>query len=293
MFLTPLSIVSSVTQDEGRSAKRRKRNEGISPVREEATPHKAIKAHKVRGAQLPQEYELAHFVQDLKYPHRTWNSSVPACEWIGVTCDEELRVTDIEWWFMGLKGPLQWDHLCHTVRDFSARGSKIQGSVPLDVLPSEMTKFLIINNGFSGELDFLHLPHAIKGLYLNDNKFQGCVDLTHLPATLRVLKVYLNQLSGEVDLTRLPQRMEELILTANRFTGSLNLQHLPPSLKILECNQNLFVGLVMFDRLPINLLKLDLSENAGLCGELDRAVLPAKSADVSVRDTEITLKSLT
>ena len=53
---------------------------------------------KVRGAHLPQEYALARLIQDIEPPHASWSRSTPACEWKGVSCDKQKRITKLHWY---------------------------------------------------------------------------------------------------------------------------------------------------------------------------------------------------
>ena len=105
---------------------------------------------KVRGTNIPQEYELAQFVQNLLNPDPTWYSSVPLCEWHGVTCDEDSQVRQIDWSSMRLTGSLQWRHLCHILRRLLLWQNKLTGSVPLDVLPRGIMEMDLSINEFAG-----------------------------------------------------------------------------------------------------------------------------------------------
>ena len=87
------------------------------------------KAHRVRGANLPQEYELARFVQNISNLDPSWNTSTHACDWKGVNCDAELHVSKIMWMFMGLSGSLEWNYLCRTLREFAGWDNKFTGSI--------------------------------------------------------------------------------------------------------------------------------------------------------------------
>ena len=242
---------------------------------------------KVRGANLPQEYELTRFVQNIENPHPSWNASTPACDWEHVTCDEELHVIWINWNGMNMKGSLQWNYLCHTVLEFRAWLNQLRGNVLLGALPSQIVRFDLSTNGFSGELDWSHLPGEMIDLFFSDNKFKGCVDFKHLPLSLKVLQVQYNQFSGDLDLTRLPRLMTHVNLSQNCFTGPLDLQHLPSSLQILNCHRNQFSGLVMFNRLPISLSTLNLEANAELCGTAEKLTLPIALKNLGVGGTKI------
>ena len=242
---------------------------------------------KVRGAKLPQEYELAQFIQDTMNPVASWDTSIPACNWNHVFCNAELQVTKISWGYLSLSGSLKWQYLCHTVREVTLWRNRLTGTVPLDVLPLQMIYLDIENNKFSGELDLSHSPCGMEALLLTENKFRGYLDLTHLPSTMTRLQIAHNQLCGEVGFTHLPDEMEHLNLSQNLFTGPLDLQRLPPAIRFFRCHNNRFSGLVKFDRLPEHLVELDLVNNAKLYGDVDKALLPKNLKHVLVSGTNI------
>ena len=126
---------------------------------------------RVRGANLPQEYELSRFIQNIANPHPSWNTSTPACDWSNVYCDVELHVKKIYWRRMKLAGLLQWNYLCRTTREFTTVQNDLSGGVPLDTLPSPMTEFVVNANAFSGELDLSHLPNDMDTLTSERQQF--------------------------------------------------------------------------------------------------------------------------
>ena len=120
---------------------------------------------KVRGANLPQEYELVRFVENISNWDPSWTSSTPACDWTGVSCYNS-QVRYIRWSYRKLGGSLQWKYLCDTTREFRAWRNELTGSVPLDVLPSEMKAIDISSNGLSGKMNLSHLPDAMVTQFL-------------------------------------------------------------------------------------------------------------------------------
>ena len=70
-------------------------NKGDIIASDEATGE-VRRTAKVRGAKLPQEYELVGFVENIENPHLSWNTSIPACQWNGIECNHEGRVTRID-----------------------------------------------------------------------------------------------------------------------------------------------------------------------------------------------------
>ena len=143
---------------------------------------------KVRGANLPQEYELARFIENITNPHATWTSSTPACEWQNVFCQDDTYVVVLEWDCLRLSGSVQWMWLPKTVLSCDFSGNNLSGTIPFEVLPQGLASLNVGSNKFFGVLDLSHIVSELDKLYLGDNKFQGCVDLTHLPETLHELR---------------------------------------------------------------------------------------------------------
>ena len=246
-----------------------------------------IRPGKIRGANLPQEYELTRLTCEIANPPSSWNTSTKASDWMGVSCDENSRVTRINWSYMDLIGTLQWDYLCSTLQEFQVWQNGFSGNVPLNKLPAEMTKLEISCNAFSGELDFSHLPEKMDTIILTQNNFEGCVDLTRLPEALTFFNINENNFSRSVCLSNLPSNLRLLGLARNHFTGPLDLQHLPPSLQVFEGHGNLFSGIVLLDCLPEGLRKLTLEENTKLVGEIDKDVIPTSLRHIRVDGTQI------
>ena len=242
---------------------------------------------KVRGANLPQEYELERVVRNIENPHRSWNASTSACEWNGVTCDQDMHVEDIHWSFKDLslfefhECSFGFEFLPQTIRSLDIGRNELSGPVQLDLLPSNLNILKIGHNKFDGGLDLTRLPCTLEHANFNKNRFEGNVDLTLLPPSLREFSS--NTLSGDIVLDVLPQIMTVLVLHDNKFTGNLDLQHLPVSLEVLSCKNNCFSGLVQFDNLPPRLETLALHGNSELHGIVDYS----SSSLVSIRGTKI------
>ena len=54
------------------------------------------KAARVRGVLLPQEYDLERLVSNIVNPLPSWNASVPAHKWEGITCSDEGEILRFE-----------------------------------------------------------------------------------------------------------------------------------------------------------------------------------------------------
>ena len=260
-------------------------------------PISIIRASKV-NTNLPQEYELARFIEDMKNPDPSWNTSTPACEWNYVHCDDSQRVTKLDWkWVrkthrsaLVAAGILRWEWLPRTLLSCDVYHNLFTGPVSLDVLPPLLISLKLSWNKFTGSLDFVHLPPMLEELRLNKNEFEWRVDLTQLPQNLRHLDFSENNLSGHLQLSCLPDKMRSLNLSSNQFSGSLSLQHLPASLRGLTCSSNSFSGSVKFDSLPAGMKLLCLGMNIDLYGEIDGSLLPKKLKTLNFHSTKIVYK---
>ena len=242
---------------------------------------------RVRGAELPQEYELMRFVAHVKQLDATWNSSTPACEWKDMTCEDGVHVTHIRWSYSNLSGSFNWDSLPRTLISFSVWTNKLEGSVHLDGLPPSLTHLHLPNNAFTGSLDLQSLPSMLIELFLGENEFVGSVDLDRLPMTLVKLSLWQNMLSGRIEFLRLPQALQFLNLSENNFSGPLDLDHLPPNMLKLLLQNNNFSGLVRFDRLPPRLQQLWLNNNSELHGDVNDSKLPTTIKQFRISGTDI------
>ena len=72
--------------------------------------------HRIRGAVIPQEYDLARLVENMEGLHPTWRTNVTACAWKGVSCNLAGDVTEIHWGsameiYGGIRGSFGWRYL--------------------------------------------------------------------------------------------------------------------------------------------------------------------------------------
>ena len=160
---------------------------------------------KVRGASLPQEYELHNFVEKLKHCLPQWNTTYPACEWPLVKCNPHGKLDTLNWSWVELEGPPSWVHVPHTLRFIDLSLNKLTGTLPLDLMPPEIITLDLHQNQFTGELQLDKLPLSMKELKLDKNAFDGWVSFSKLPIGLQVLSLTGNRnLSGNVVIDELP-----------------------------------------------------------------------------------------
>ena len=92
----------------------------------------------------------------------TWTAlQSDCCTASGITCDGSQRVTEIQWYFLGLNGV-------------------INGTA----IPSSVTHLVLRNNGITGPIPSA-LPSGLREMYLHGNQMSG--DLPSFPSTLQYL----------------------------------------------------------------------------------------------------------
>ena len=156
---------------------------------------------KTRNVPLPQEYDLARFVQDIEELPSSWSTETPACEWEGVTCFK--KVVAHVYARHSLEGFLQWDYFPRTVKWVNLSDNTLEGEIDFCTLPPPLYFFDLRYNCFSGRVDLTSLPQEMQELHLSDNEFSGPIDLSRLPISLVTLSLDQNEFSGEVDLSNI------------------------------------------------------------------------------------------
>ena len=308
--MNPLPITCPVQLSDTPSPPR-KRRKTVEKVTSDETSGAAL--GKVRGAQLPQEYELSRFVENITIPfHRhepprrrggkpsSWNTDTPACEWEGIACEHGERVTLMDWSPYGrmagqgmlgipMTGSPAWDYLPRTLENCYLYENRLSGEVKLDSLPSSLRIFQLGGNAFTGGVDLCNLPQNMQELWVQENDLSGEVDLSQFPANFVSLDLSDNEFTGNINLSSLPS-VTWLILSNNQFFGTLDLRHLPASLEVLECENNLFSGKVFFDKLPPQMTRLFFVDNNELEGEINRSILPKLLDDLITQGTKVIFK---
>ena len=171
----------------------------------------SFRPSKVRGANLPQEYELARLLGDNENLPTTWSTSTPACEWKGTHCNTDGYVTGLNWDSFSLTGTLRWDWLPRSVVLCNVMRNKLTGHIHTEKLPPQLRYLLLSVNRFTNQGDLTCLPLSLEDFVLDENHCHGNVDLTHLSPRLSKLSLRSNFFSGEVNLTGLPASLTYLV----------------------------------------------------------------------------------
>ncbi|OEL36513.1 putative inactive receptor kinase [Dichanthelium oligosanthes] len=160
-----------------------------------------------------------------------WNTSTPACDWVGVTCDNaNSTVVKVRLPGVGIVGAIPPGTLGRltNLQVLSLRSNRVFGTIPDDVLRLPNLKALFLQqNELSGPI-----PTGIAGLerlVLSHNNLTGPIPfaLNNLTA-LRVLKLDGNDLSGSIPSISIPT-LTVFNVSDNSLNGSIpkSLSHFP------------------------------------------------------------------
>lgn len=184
-----------------------------------------------------------------------WNSSIPVCSWVGITCFSD-RVVELRLPGVGIRGSIPPNTLSKldALRVLSLRSNRLNGSLLSDIssLPSLHYLFLQHNN-LSGEIPSLLSPSLVV-LDLSFNSFTGNIPTTIQNLTrLTGLSLQNNALSGSIPDLDLP-RLAHLNVSYNQLNGSI-----PPPLE--KFPDSSFLGNSLLCGLPLSPCSSPVSPN--------------------------------
>jgi hypothetical protein len=158
----------------------------------------------------------------------SWNSKWDTttnniCEWVGIACDSNQRVSR-----------------------FILPNNNLTGTLPSFSLPALESLYLHANK-ITGNLPNFNLPN-LKILYLDDNKFTGTIPNYDLPELEKLYMVY-NQLSGSIPDFNLP-KLRELVLVHNKLTGPIPSFTQLSKIRTISLSYNQLTGVLPVLTLP-------------------------------------------
>uniref|UniRef100_A0ACD5VX34 Uncharacterized protein n=1 Tax=Avena sativa TaxID=4498 RepID=A0ACD5VX34_AVESA len=163
-----------------------------------------------------------------------WNTSTPACGWVGVTCDAAgstvvaLRLPGIG--LLGAIPPATIGRLPN-LQVLSLRSNRITGSIPDDLIQlSSLRSIFLQNNDLSGAIPAgVSKLGALERLVLAHNNLSGSIPfaLNNL-TSLRSLRLEGNRLSGKIPSISIPT-LNAFNVSDNSLNGSIpqSLAHFP------------------------------------------------------------------
>ena len=159
------------------------------------------------------------------------------CTASGVTCDGNLRVTEIDWYGFSLTGSINGSAIPSTVTSIEFGANRIAGTIPTN-LPVGLTSLsLYWNVHLTGPLPSL-LPPSIQMLDVSWNAINGTLP-TVIPNSLSYLFVHENLLYGAIP--QFSNNLRYLWMNANYFYGDIS--HLPQTLT------NVYLGFTAGDNM--------------------------------------------
>ena len=179
--------------------------------------HTAARLGRVSAA-LPQEYKLLQFIENVSNRHTSWEADIPACEWHGVTCNEEGKVVKINWAMYKLEGTLEWKHLPDTILELHMESNNLFGSIVFEDLPPHLEYLSLGTNHFTGGVNLQAMPKTMKDLLIGNNELSGSVSFCNLPDNLSFLYLADNrELSGTLLLSNLPTKLEKVYINRTKI----------------------------------------------------------------------------
>ena len=224
------------------------------------------------ASSIPDQVHMEELIQDLSIPSKQSykdpnGDMLDACTWSGVTCDDEGRVTEVEF-NRALSGVIALRSIPPHVTSFSVRWTSLVATLITAELPVGLRNLTLFANKFFGSVNFRTLPEYLEKMDIAENSFTGSADLTVLPKTLVDLLMHHNKFSGSLSLESLPDSLEMLDGSNNNFEGEISLESLPPKMDTLYLSDNRLSGSLSFGKLPNTLQELWLSNNR-FSGEID------------------------
>ncbi|KAJ0982048.1 hypothetical protein J5N97_010303 [Dioscorea zingiberensis] len=213
---------------------------------------------------------LKHFLQENnKYSqgaYAQWNSSeLSPCQWLGITCNEEQQVTQINLSWSNISGGLFPNFSLFTeLTHLDLSRNTIDGPIPPELNKCiGLTYLNLSHNIISGELNLTGLTN-LHTLDLTLNRLEGSIH-SNFPAlcqSLVTLNISLNNFTGDIKgCFDECLSLQYLDVSYNHFTGDL--QRGFANLREFYASENNITGEIIVETFgaDCNLEVLDLSSN--------------------------------
>ena len=185
------------------------------------------------------------------------------CSWIGVDCDDECNVTEVNFSNERLQG--------HVLTQFTPRKTlelnlyngvaKKTGTLDAASLSETLIRLCIERQDFSGEVDFSSLPRAMVSLEIAESNFSGQANLDDLPPRMELFEIQGHRFHGKIHFAKLPRTLQVIDNSRNALSGALAPEDLPEALTKLCASECKLEGTVDFSMFPQNIEKIFLNRN--------------------------------
>ena len=131
-----------------------------------------------------------------------WLTATDECTWIGISCDENGVVVEINLNRNGLTGTIPVDlALLESLRILDLANNDIFGEIPATIFSAllKLEEVYLENNMLAGELSNLSGLTNIKIFHVSSNALKGDISMFWALTTLEVLVLDSNAFSGELD----------------------------------------------------------------------------------------------
>lgn len=218
------------------------------------------------------EQHLFAFLQDVLpgYPS-PFNTSVPTCQWQGLSCiglGAGQRINSLSLGGLGLNGSIPYNTLgaLTSLRYLDLSYNFLTGEIPWDIwsLPN-LVHLGLSSNKLTGALPKWVNLHQLLELNLSGNFFSGPI-LDSFGVNLKYLQLldlHGNNFSGPMPAFTDKQHLTYLDLSSNQFTGGVSYAtFFIQELTMVNLSRNLFTGPIPNEFGWLwNIRTLDLSEN--------------------------------
>ena len=138
--------------------------------------------HDLMGVFLsPDDYEAAR--------EQLGGDEDDACTWKGISCDEDLNITSIDWHSsrIAMEGEVNLRALPPKLTKLNAYRQKLSGEVDITALPEDIIIVCVQSTKIHGTLDMGSLPQKIEQFFFTGNRITSITNVCNFPVSLKFL----------------------------------------------------------------------------------------------------------
>jgi len=218
---------------------------------------------------------LVSMYDNLNGPNWTqsWDlSDCNICNWYGITCDENNRVTEIDLADNNLSGSIPSNiYLLDELKNLYLQNNNISGEFPAEFAKSNSIEIIHLQNNSLESMGEFRAYFGLEELRLNDNQLAGNIPSRFIGAT-EVLTLQNNMLEGE--LSRFFKVASIFNISNNQLSGTIESLNFTfdPIIDTFDISSNQFEGCY------------DADFRAELCGFSNEVVSDGNQFDAEWED---------